>query len=295
MSNHEHNEALLREASAFIDLGRYQEAVKTLAAVAANDPASYEARCLSAQALLELKQNNEALWWAEEAISIHPDGEWGHRLRAIALKGLNQLRKAIEAAREAVRLAPTSSYTLITLAELLGESGKEAEALDTAHRAVEYAPNWAPAFGVRAMIHSRFRRQSDAERDIRTAIKLDPVNWTYHNNLGVILQRRERKREAVQAFTEAARLNPQAQTAVKNVHSSTSNYIWRGLPFVLIFGLARLINIGGADPLITILLLVLAGIVVAIIVKSRKNKLPEAAVRAHEMRRSGLLRFRHRR
>ena len=83
---------------------------------------------------------------------------------------------------------------------------------------VERAPNHAPALNHLAFLLAGqgTKEREEAAGLLRKAVKLDPGNAEYHNNLGVILVRLGNRREALQTLEEAVRLKPDYDEARKN-------------------------------------------------------------------------------
>ena len=57
---------------------------------------------------------------------------------------------------------------------------------------------------------------AEAVRDYSSALKLDPDNAVYHNNLGIALRYMERFDEAIEAYDRAIELDPEYRDAYTN-------------------------------------------------------------------------------
>ena len=94
------------------------------------------------------------------------------------------------------------------------------------------------------------------------------------NNLGVALRAQRKTAEALAAFESAARLNPRAEVARKNLFANTRQYLRNPFLWVATVGLLLLVTAWDAgnplgDAILVALVLVVAGILV---VQRRRRK-----------------------
>jgi hypothetical protein len=92
------------------------------------------------------------------------------------------------------------------------------------------------------------------------------------NNLGVALLNQKRKREAIEAFNRAAKINPAAPTARSNINAAVSKYIPRiTVPFfviwILLNGLRVLGEKGQAGIVLTVGLFLAIGIAIVLVIR----------------------------
>jgi tetratricopeptide (TPR) repeat protein len=214
-------------ASALMELRRYDDALDAARHGLAEQPDSYQLRCLESQALLGLEHGEDAQRAAERAIAAQPAGEWGHRLRAHALlqqaaqerslvrNGL--LNEAARSAQQSVAVAPQllSGYLTLTTVAV---AKRDIRAADEASRqAVTLAPASSAAWVARSQAALAARQWAEAEEAARMALQHDPENYAAHNNLGVALRHRGKNRDAAAALTRAARIDPGRETAQNNL------------------------------------------------------------------------------
>jgi tetratricopeptide (TPR) repeat protein len=112
-----------------------------------------------------------------EAISLQPGLAVAHAGLARALIGLGRLDEAMRSCREAIRLDASLAQAHANLA-----------------RALLQANQGDP--------------EGKSEAAYRTAIRLEPVNASWHNNLGFLLLTAGRASEAAKEFAQAIRLDP---------------------------------------------------------------------------------------
>jgi adenylate cyclase len=112
--------------------------------------------------------------------------------------------------REAVDLDPNyaQAWALMALAqlELRFVHGLDENALPAAERAIEINPNLPEAHAIKARYFEEEGRTEDAEKQIRTALKLDPQSWEVNREVARMLFRHGHIREAIPYFEKAASL-----------------------------------------------------------------------------------------
>jgi Flp pilus assembly protein TadD len=73
------------------------------------------------------------------------------------------------------------------MAHLLSEKEQHEKALDYANRAIELNPKDYRAYFLRAIIYDRLGKYISAEKDLRTALELNPEDTELYNHLGYSL------------------------------------------------------------------------------------------------------------
>ena len=113
--------------------------------------------------------------------------------------------------KEATQLDPdyAEAWALMGLAqlELRFSHGHNDNALSSAERALEINPGLAEALCIKARYLEEESRTEDAEKQIRTALKLDPDSWEVNREAGRMLYRHGHLREAIPYFDKAASMN----------------------------------------------------------------------------------------
>jgi len=234
-----------RRAQALIELGRPEAALPLLRQAATADPQDHEPRCIMALALLNLGRCAEGLSAAEEAAALAPWDEWPHRLRSLLLARLGREREALEAAREAVRAAPEEPLALFTLATTEWTSGGRAAAHATAARLQAAAPETASTYRLLAWLALEEKRFPEAERQSRKALELEAEYWQAFHYLGQALRGQGRRSEAIEAFYQAARLNPTHQQSRLDLRRTIETDLSNGCFAVLALVVLMLVFITG--------------------------------------------------
>ncbi len=161
----------------------------------------------------------EALVTGLEVFPGHPD------LTAAAtnrLAALGEWRRGHELAFEAARTHPDNPHAVSNLARFLMAARRFEDALGLVERLERQGRATVESCLVKGAICEQMDppRWDEAEKAYRSAAGVDAGDWSGPNNLGLLLLRRgprERLPEAVEAFREARRRNPEAPEAVVNL------------------------------------------------------------------------------
>src|SRR5690349_19449302 len=113
--------------------------------------------------------------------------------------------------REATQLDPdyAQAWALMGLAqlELRFVHGHDEDVLFAAERALEINPGLAEAHCIKARYLEEEGRRDEAEKQVRTALKLDPESWEVNREVARMLFRHGHMRDAIPYFEKAASLN----------------------------------------------------------------------------------------
>lgn len=93
------------------------------------------------------------------------------------------------------------------LAGLYYERAQLGIALAELEQALQADRNYAPAYGVRGLVHMSLREDNEAEEDFRHSLSLDNNDSDMHNNFGWFLCQRDRIKESIPQFMAAVK-NP---------------------------------------------------------------------------------------
>ena len=118
---------------------------------------------------------------------------------AEALIQAGRFDQALKVASQAVQLQPDSPLALQMLAEAQLEKDLDrAEATTT--RILELAPSHGAGYDLRGRIALKRGHYAAAESHFREALRKEPGNSGYSNNLGLALRHQHRDKAAVEAF-----------------------------------------------------------------------------------------------
>ena len=174
----------LARAEALVELRRYAEAESLLGHVLAARPDDHRAWCVLALVHDGLGQATRMLEAANRAVALAPEEEWGHRLASIALARLRQLEEAVRAAGEAVRLDPNGWRTHVLYSLVAAQVPRLAQdAYRAAQRATELAPHSSDAHFALGLTSDATGRHEEVAEHYRQALRLDPEHVNALNNL----------------------------------------------------------------------------------------------------------------
>jgi Flp pilus assembly protein TadD len=106
------------------------------------------------------------------------------------------------------REQPRDADVLVSRATIYRERGLLDEADTDLREAVQLAPQLASARAAWGIVSDMQRRPVDAEEQHRQAVKIEPGNPVYLNNLGFSLFLHGKVKEAISYYEQAARLGP---------------------------------------------------------------------------------------
>lgn len=145
-----------------------------------------EARLMRAEALLNMRQLNEAMEDIDAILSYEPENE-----QAILLRGQKYLAEgnsanAEEDYRHIIALNPFNEQAFLYLGELYIEQGKLNEAIATFDEAIELNPQFAKAYHERGRAKLLNGDKEGSLEDVKKAMEFAPkeaetFNGTYHN------------------------------------------------------------------------------------------------------------------
>ena len=130
----------------------------------------------------------------------------------LALRDLNQPVEAERAFRRAIRLDSLSYLWHFHLAQVLADSSRYVEAAGALRRAAGLAPRSAEVAGTLAWMYAKLDQATDtnAEHEYRRAMALDSLDFSWPNQLGLLLVSKGRYEEGQALFQRALHLAPQA-------------------------------------------------------------------------------------
>lgn len=181
----------ISQAEHLIEIERFQEAVPVLSKALAIDPQSYQVNGLLSMCFIALKNNGEAMKYADKTVESSPDGEWGHRLRSHIYTEMGWNREALESAQEAVRLDPEEPLALERLANAYISIKKPKEAKKISDELLELDPYSETSHFTSGNVHLALNHNWEAEQAFRRALEINPTSSNIKNNLGVAVLRQE--------------------------------------------------------------------------------------------------------
>lgn len=183
-------------------------------------PHVYQAASLAAQLAITLGDAEKAAPWAELAVDLSQRQPWAVHLLAVVRREQGRAFEALELWREVVAGPERILGAYQGLATLLTRCGDEAEACTVWEQALALWPQQAELWQSYGLALCAGSRWSEAEQAFRTACQWRP-HWDEPlSNLGWVLRRQGRFREALVVQQQAVAANPQSSSAWWNVATS---------------------------------------------------------------------------
>ena len=198
----------LQRASILSQQGRHELAEKEIRAHLAEAPTDAVGHGLLAVTLNELERWDEAEEAARSAIGYDPESPFAHYALAVVLLDRRRWDDAIEAAEGALRLDPGQPevYGTIAAAEFGRRDWKKA--LEAAERGLTFDAEHVTCNNLRAMALVRLGRKSEAGATMDSTLARDPHDSVSHANMGWTKLEQGQRKEAMEHFREALRLDP---------------------------------------------------------------------------------------
>jgi tetratricopeptide (TPR) repeat protein len=198
----------LGRAAAMIEVGRFDDAARLLAAIVASEPDGARAWSLMARAHLGAGRWAEALTAAHRAIAISPADHRPFRLASTALVSLGRSAEAVTAALEACALAPGVWRSHVCLAQAATAAGQPARAAQAAATALALAPDEPDVQFTAGKVALSLGDLPRARAHQQAALAVDPSHSAAINELGRISLREQDIGGAAGYFLRAARAAP---------------------------------------------------------------------------------------
>lgn len=224
------SQALLQQARILLDADRPAHAVPLLLQALSLAPEDALLPCHLSYTYSKLGDLKNALHYAEEGIARKPDNEWAHRLRGHVFWTRGNHKAAMKCALEAQKVDPDEPQVYRMQADLFMAQRKYKEAKQAAEIMRSLAPDQAAPFVLLAhatlavVIQSKAKNalagHKEAETYARQALAIQPDLPAAHNVLGEVLTAQHKTGDALDAFYQASRLDPTAQTVQRNLNSS---------------------------------------------------------------------------
>jgi arylsulfatase A-like enzyme/Tfp pilus assembly protein PilF len=190
------------EAKALARDDKYEEAVRSLRAVIAEDPGIIDAHIALGGWLRHLGKPDEAVASYQRALAIQPDNEMALSELANVYRAQGRADAAIEGYRHVLRVEPRSPQIWYQLATLYLDLGREKDAEEAFHSALQYNPEMGAAYNSLAALAFRRGDLAAAEKLVRRGLALDDDLRSSRFNLARILEARGDVKDAERLYHE---------------------------------------------------------------------------------------------
>jgi uncharacterized protein len=232
-------DTILAKAKSQWESGNQWGAVETLKKAIVIDPGNAPAHVELARMYMAFNFNDQARTTVAEALKADPKHAPAHQILAALLRRAGDLEGAIREAKLTLTLKPdtaTEAYSHVTIGRALNRMNRGAEATVEFDKAVlvyqqltRKSPGDASVFNAMGNLLFDLQRFAEAEAAYRRAIELNPQVVSAMHNLAGALQNQGKKDEAVKAYREYLRLEPDAgdkgnlEARIKWLESATSS------------------------------------------------------------------------
>jgi len=153
----------------------------------------------------------------ERAVALDPNQAIYRNALGLANLHLGRLQDAINSFREALRLNPQFPDAYNNLGVALAQSGKPEEALGAFRKALSFPSYNSPEIIYQNLGETYYKlgRYEEAERALRTALRLNANLATSYYTLGLVHERQARRQDALKAYREVLIRAPDTEVARK--------------------------------------------------------------------------------
>ena len=177
-----------------------------------------KARFCRGRALVARNQLGPAEAALKESISLDNEGAYSYNALGIAYLNQRRYQDAISNFQGAVSRAPKWAYPNYNMALVYTQMGNFPEAEKAYKAALERGPNYAYLHhNLGSLYYMMQNRRTDAEKELREAIRLKPDDASAYNMLGGLLQDKGDLAAAEGQFRQAVRLNPDSAEFRRNL------------------------------------------------------------------------------
>lgn len=205
----QHGETLLLLAQLLVSTGQASQSLQLLQRNALVNAKHPVARFNLGMAYLDVARFEEAVKEFQHAVVLFPAYPEAWSNRGIALQKLERHTEAINIFEQGLRYAPEQATLLINLGISLQKTGRHTEALTAFDKVLKNDPDNLALACNRLISLSALNRLEEALTSMDRALQLDPQYVDALDNRGQVLQALGRHREALQSFAQARQLAPE--------------------------------------------------------------------------------------
>jgi tetratricopeptide (TPR) repeat protein len=202
-----------QRALVLLDQRRYDLAEKELREAITAAPNDGYLHALLADCLIERGDDRAATDEAQQAVHLEPELPQGHATLSRVLLRRNHFPEALAAIGEALRLDPGNPNFCAQLAAIHLERREWEAGLAAAERGLEADPEHVGCNNLRAMALVKLGRREEAGQTMASTLARDPDDAFSHANQGWACLHAGDRKQALDHFREALRLDPTLEFA----------------------------------------------------------------------------------
>lgn len=171
---------IFKKAIKLYELKRYGLAKKELFKLLEVAPDFPPALWLLATCFYSEENYKKGITYLNIALQSASNESQTHYLLGLGHQGLGNLERALESAERAIEINPQQAEYFLLVAQLYFEMKIYGNSKKFIHKTLELDPYNVQALQLKSHIESLFKRQIQAEKDINTALKINPENIGLH-------------------------------------------------------------------------------------------------------------------
>jgi tetratricopeptide (TPR) repeat protein len=194
-------EAQFNLGFAYLQWGNYNQAVIELKKALRRQPRNSEAWSNLAIAYDNLNRSNDAMDALAQAVNCDPGNMTARMNLAAMYANANRMQQAAAQFRQIVAMDTANGEALLNLSKCLIATGGVKEAKEFLNKAIAAEPGKGEPHSEMGNIY--LKKDHDTARAIaefETAISLEPGNPAFYQNLGMALEQKGQKKEAIEVW-----------------------------------------------------------------------------------------------
>jgi protein O-mannosyl-transferase len=171
--------------NAYLDLGRFKDALKAYRQTIRIQPGFADAYCNVGYACRKLGRYQDAIEAYKQAIKINPHDANSYYNLGVSYLDIGSFQDTLEPCRQAVKIKPdyAEAYNLLGVACL--DLGRYQDALESCRQAVKIKPDYAGAYYNIGIINNKLGRWQDSIEAYKQTIKIKPDFTGAYYKLGI--------------------------------------------------------------------------------------------------------------
>jgi len=186
--------------------GHYEEAAAEFQTALGLEPTNEDAAIGLAQAYDHDGKITEAERAYEQAVKAHPNSRYSYAFLGVFYLNRNEYDKALETFQKTAQIAPDWYGTYVNVGAIYNDMGQYEKAIDPLKRSVGIRASY-PGYVNLGMAYAGLKRWADAVNAYQEAIKIDPQPSVTWGDLGTALYDSGQKSESVKPFRKAIELS----------------------------------------------------------------------------------------
>ncbi len=196
-------------ATAYINIGRKEEAVELLKRAITIDPSEHLTYNNLGIAYFDLKRYQDAIEAFQNSIRLSPKYYDAYMNLAGVYASLGQFERAVELYKQAISIDPAVSKAYFNLGRAYLKLNRYQDAIDALQKAIHLSPKHADAYTVLASVYLASGKVEEQIEPCKKAIELAPRSPEAYIILGSAYGKLKRFTEALEVYKEAEKIAPQ--------------------------------------------------------------------------------------